>query len=72
MDQILENIIIVFVVIFFLRILYTISRPQTVSKQDGKPDCPPHKWTYDTTGNMFCTQCNKRPGEILSDYDKPY
>ena len=29
--------------------------------------CPPHKWTLDTTGRLFCTACNRRPGEIGGD-----
>jgi hypothetical protein len=34
--------------------------------------CSLHKWTSDTNGHYFCTVCKKRPGEIQTDYDKPY
>jgi hypothetical protein len=36
------------------------------------PDCPPHKWTYDAQGFLFCNNCKQRPGEISTNYDKPY
>ena len=34
--------------------------------------CPPHKWTYNEAGFLWCPLCKKHPGEITSDYDKPY
>lgn len=34
--------------------------------------CPPHKWDYDINQSMYCKICKKSPGQIGSDYDKPY
>lgn len=29
---------------------------------DTKILCYKHKWVYDEKGNMYCTECNNRPG----------
>jgi hypothetical protein len=64
-----------FEIFFIILLVFIVARVvgQSVKPpQVEKPPCPPHKWTYDTTDQMFCTVCKRRPGEITSDYDKPY
>lgn len=34
--------------------------------------CPPHKWEPDAQNFLRCLICKKRPGEIHTEYDKPY
>ena len=34
--------------------------------------CKLHVWVYDIQGYLFCKECNVRPGEVPTSYDKPY
>ena len=64
MDLLFVGLLVIFIVII----------ANVANSQQKKPmsNCPPHKWVYDVTGKLFCTACNKRPGEIETSYDKPY
>lgn len=32
------------------------------ANKDGKVQCPPHKWEYNTEGHLYCTECKGKPG----------
>lgn len=34
--------------------------------------CPPHRWTDSLQNGLVCDICKRKPGEISTDYDKPY
>jgi hypothetical protein len=53
-----------------LFILFVIN-PTLNSKNKTEP-CKLHKWSSDIQGGYFCSVCKRRPGEITTDYDKPY
>ena len=43
-----------------------------IDKSKLSKSCKLHKWSTDIQGGYFCTECKRRPGEITTDYDKPY
>lgn len=57
-------------IILLAVIAATIANVST--KQKTTTACKMHKWVYDIQGFLFCSQCKNRPGEIQTDYDKPY
>lgn len=44
----------------------------STSKPKRKPPCKMHKWVYDIAGHLYCSECKNYPGDIQTDYDKPY
>lgn len=54
----------IFLVILVIVVLHMIM-PSPGSGFTGKKEktwCPPHKWEYDSTGFLYCTECKGRPG----------
>lgn len=41
-------------------------------QEPKEKQCPPHKWDYDISNQMYCKICKKSPNQIGSDYNKPY
>lgn len=66
------------VVLFFIGMIMLIRSVTSTLNEIQKPQepkektCPPHKWDYDISNQMYCKICKKSPNQIGSDYDKPY
>jgi hypothetical protein len=54
-----------------LFILFVVN-PMMNTKTKKVDPCKLHKWVYDIQGFLFCSECKCRPGEISTEYDKPY
>ncbi len=44
---------------------YALSQKENSEKPEKR--CPPHKWSYDSTGRMFCDWCRNPPGYFKSE-----
>lgn len=57
--------------LMMITVARSVERIRNPSGSSTEP-CPPHKWENDIQGLLYCKKCTKRPGEIMSNYDKPY
>lgn len=60
---------IIVIILLGIALVSLTSHVKTVTK---KPICKLHIWAIDIQGFYFCKECNRRPGEMGTSYDKPY
>lgn len=57
----MELLVLMIIFLFLFRILESIRLKKVQDKIFAPKKCPPHKWSYDITGRMFCDACKNRP-----------
>lgn len=58
------ELVFIFLVVIWAIILIGVSSMESSNNTPPKPrekKCPPHSWTYDPEGRMYCSECKMRP-----------
>jgi len=64
-------------VVFNINDLDKKAQEEATNRVINQRQCPPHRWGYETDMRTqetihICKLCRGRPGQLGTDYDKPY
>jgi len=63
----MELLLILIIVLFLFLINKVLNISISSKPSETKPDCPPHKWSYNYEDRMQCIKCNFIAGTFKTD-----